>query len=231
LLGWAWPGETLWAQTPHTIAIDGTNDFAANEDVPGTSGSTWYFTWDANNFYFGITASDVAANDPNKWVLLYLDTDPRQNPLSGNGTSTGQQYSNQTPGLPFFADYHFRWKTNNSFMELQQWNGSSWVTGNNTGIAAFQSGTFVEFQIPRANPGSPAAVYTCGAMINEAAGGEFTFFMTPSSNVQGFDANFTHSINRTPSTVMSNHPLRSPTTARSTARSRLGRCRRSHCRA
>ncbi|MGH7492247.1 MAG: hypothetical protein ACREOO_07620, partial [bacterium] len=36
------------AGSPHTIAIDGSNDFAADEDVPGTSGSTWYFTWDAN---------------------------------------------------------------------------------------------------------------------------------------------------------------------------------------
>jgi hypothetical protein len=177
----------------HTIIIDGNNDFAADEDVPGTSGSTWYFTWDASNFYFGVNASDVNSGSSTKWVLLYLDADPRQNPLSGSGTSTGQNYNTQTPGLPFNADYHLRWKADNTFTDLMSWNGSSWVGGNNSGVQAFQSGTFVEYKIPRANLGSPAQVYVCGAMINEQAFVESTFFLTPQSNgPDGYDKDFAH---------------------------------------
>jgi len=197
LIGWTWPGETVWAQTPHTITIDGTNDFAANEDVPGTSGSTWYFTWDANNFYFGVTASDVAANSATKWAWLYLDTDPQQTPLSGLGSSTGVNYNTQTPGLPFRADFHFRWRTDNTYVNMLDWNNgtSSWTDDNtgsgNFGIAAFQSGTFVEFKIPRASLGSPSQVYVCGAMINEQGGAESTFFLVPSSNgPDGYDKDF-----------------------------------------
>ncbi|NUM73980.1 T9SS type A sorting domain-containing protein [candidate division KSB1 bacterium] len=185
--------EPLIAGSPHTITVDGSNDFAGDEDVPGTSGSTWYFTWDAANFYFGVNAPDVAANSATKFVLLYIDSDPRQNPLSGNGTSTGQNYNTQTPGLPFNADYHFRWRADNTFTDLMSWDGSSWVGGNNSGVTAFQSGTFVEYQIPRANLGSPSQAYVCGAMINEQGGVESTFFIAPQANgPDGYDKDFAH---------------------------------------
>lgn len=184
---------SAFAGSPHTITIDGSNDFSANEVVAGTSGSTWYFTWDASNFYFGINAPDVAANSATKFVLLYIDSDPRQNPLSGNGSSTGETHNTQTPGLPFNADHHFRWRTDNAFTELMSWNGSSWAGGNNSGVQAFQSGTFVEYKIPHSNLGNPSQIYLCGAMINEQGGVESTFFLTPQSNApEGYDIDFTH---------------------------------------
>jgi hypothetical protein len=196
----AWQASTAFATGGnHTIIIDGTNDFAADEDVPGTSGSTWYFTWDATNFYFAVAASDVAANSATKFVVLYLDTDPQQTPLSGNGTSTGVNYNTQTPGLPFRADFHFRWKTDNTYTNMLDWNNgtNSWTddntSGGNFGIAAFQSGTFVEFKIPRTSLGNPSQVYVCGSMLNEQGGVESTFFLTPQSNgPDGYDKDFAH---------------------------------------
>ncbi|NUM75189.1 hypothetical protein HUU40_12575, partial [candidate division KSB1 bacterium] len=183
----------VFAGSPNTITIDGNNDFAADEVVAGTSGSAWYFTWDASNFYFGISAPDVAANSATKFVLLYIDSDPRQNPLSGNGSSTGETYNTQTPGLPFNADHHFRWRTDNNFTDLMSWNGSGWVSGNNSGVQALQSGAFVEYKIPRSNLGNPSQIYVCGAMINEQGGVESTFFLTPQSNApEGYDIDFTH---------------------------------------
>ncbi|MGH7493367.1 MAG: beta strand repeat-containing protein, partial [bacterium] len=183
----------IFAGSPHTIVVDGSNDFAGDEDVPGTSGTTWYFTWDVNNFYFGLNALDVASSSSTKSVLLYIDADPRPNPFSGNGTSSGRNYNTQTPGLPFLADHHFRWKTDNTSTELRSWNSSSWVPGNNSGVQAFQSGTFVECLIPRANIGNPSAIYVCGAMINEQGGVESTIFLTPQINgPEGYDKDFAH---------------------------------------
>jgi uncharacterized repeat protein (TIGR03803 family) len=179
----------------HTIVIDGTNDFAADEDVPGTSGSTWYFTWDATNFYFGLSAPDVDDNLTTKSVVLYVDTDPRQTPLSGNGTATGRTYNTQTPGLAFHADYHFRWRTDSGSTDLLAWNSgsSSWDPASTSGIQASGSGTFVEFAIPRANLGSPTQVYVVGAMINEQTSSESTSFLTPQANgPDGFDPDFAH---------------------------------------
>jgi len=187
-----------WATTYHTITIDGTNDFVADETVSGTSGSTWYFTWDSTHFYFGVNATDVGGGSDTKWVHLYLDTDPQATPLSGNGTSTGVLYNTQQPALPFNADFHFRWKADNSYTNMLDWNSStsSWTddnTGaNNFGITAYQSGAYVEFSIPRTSLGDPDALYVAGAMINESGGGEYTFFMAPNTNTEGYDANYTH---------------------------------------
>jgi len=128
-------------QTPHTIAIDGVNDFnILNEEIAGTSGSKWYSTWDANKIYFGIDATDVNSNSGQKWVLLYIDTDPQLNPTSGNGTSTGINYNTQQPGLPFNADFHFRWKADGTYSNIQKWNGSAWIDA----VASFGSGNDCE---------------------------------------------------------------------------------------
>lgn len=189
-------GLHLSATTFHTISIDGTNDFAADETFSGTSGSMWYFTWDANNFYFAVDASDVNANSTDRWVHLYIDTDPNSNITAGSGSSTGVTYNTQTPGLPFSANYHFRWRTDNTYTNMLDYNDGtgSWTddntSGGNFGIAAFQSGTYVEFSIPRASLGSPDNIHVAGAMINEQGGNEFTFFMLPDNNSEGYDADY-----------------------------------------
>ena len=189
---------SAWATSYHTIAIDGTNDFASDESVPGTSGSTWYFTWDSTSFYFGVDATDVASGSGTEWVHLYLDTDPHATPLSGDGVSSGVLYNTQQPTLPFHADFHFRWKTDNTYTNLLDWNNStsSWTDDNtdsdNFDIAAYQNGTYVEFSIPRSGLGDPAALYVAGAMINEASGVESTFFMAPNTNTEGYDTSYTN---------------------------------------
>ena len=180
----------LSATAYNTITIDGTNDFASDEDFSGTSGSTWYMTWDADNVYIGADNGDVDDNDPNKWIHFYFDTDPMSPATSGTGTTTGINYNTQQPTLPFSANYHFRWKNDNSFQQLEVFSGGSWGAGNNTGITSSRSGTFIEFQIPRANLGNPAALYFVASMINEGSGVEFTFFMFPNSNSEGYNVSY-----------------------------------------
>jgi hypothetical protein len=46
----------------HTIPINGTNLFAANETFPTTSnGYTGYVAWDPTYLYFGMVGPDVAS--------------------------------------------------------------------------------------------------------------------------------------------------------------------------
>lgn len=188
---------TTPATSFHTITVDGTNDFASDEDVAGTSGSTWYFTWDAANFYFGVNASDVSSGSSTRWVHLYLDTSPQPTPTSGAGSTSGLLYNTQQPALPFTADYHFRWKADNTYNNLQSWNGSAWVDAGATFGGAgdaqvFQSGTFLEGRISRSFLGNPTSLYVSGSMINEQSFGEYTYFMTPSSNSDAYDTNYTN---------------------------------------
>ncbi len=195
---WLLNSQSVQATSLHTIIIDGANDFTADEDVPATGGATWYFTWDATHFYFGLAASDVSSGSATRFVTLYLDTDPQVNLATGRGTTGGVLYNTQEPVLPFNADYHFRWKADNSYTNMLDWNNvtNSWTddnTGaNNFGITVFQSGSYLEASIPRTSLGNPGAIYVAGAMINEAGGGEYTFFMTPNTNTEGYDANFAH---------------------------------------
>jgi len=124
------------ATTYTTITIDGINDFESDEDVPGTIGSTYYFTWDATNLYLGLQASEVGSGNSTMFATFYIDSDPQLVPTSGTGTTLGLLYNTQQPNLPFTANYHFRWKADNTYMNLKTYNGSAWVDGNQSNIAA-----------------------------------------------------------------------------------------------
>jgi hypothetical protein len=179
------------ATTYTTIIIDGLNDFESDEDVSGTSGSTYYITWDANYIYLGAQNDNVDDNSSTKFIYFYIDSDPQPVPNTGNGTTIGLTYNTQQPSLPFTANYHFRWKNDNTYTNLQEYNGTSWVDGIQTGISAFQSGQYVEFRIPLTSIGSPGQIHILGAMINEQAGTEWTYYIMPSNNhTDGYDINF-----------------------------------------
>lgn len=174
-----------------TITIDGTNDFGPG--IAGTSGSMWFVENDGTNLYIGVDATDVGGGAATKFVTVYLDTTNGD----AQGHNVGVVYNTQEPALPFEADFHLRWKTDNTYTNLLDYNNgtNSWLddnTGaNNFGIAAFQAGNFVEFSIPLASLGNPTDVSLVGAMINEQGGAEYTFFMWPAGNTEAYDADFT----------------------------------------
>jgi hypothetical protein len=178
--------------TYKTIIIDGTNDFSADETVAGTSGSTWYFTWDADNLYLGALNSDIGTNSSTKWLLWYIDTDPQLNPSEGTGTTTGVMYNTQRPTLPFSTNYHLRWKGDGSYLNLQSFNGTNWESGNQTGLLQSRVGNYIEIKIPRSNIGSPVQIHVCAAMINEASGSEWTYYITPAAQSDSYNPGLAH---------------------------------------
>jgi hypothetical protein len=124
-----------YSTTLHTISIDGSNDFSADEAVTSsTIQNTWYFTWDTTSFYVGINSPDiVSGGSGNKFANLYTDVTPQPNPLAGPGLNyTDDGKAN----LPFNADYAIRYRIDGP---SSQWclsaGGSSWesTTGVITG--------------------------------------------------------------------------------------------------
>lgn len=174
----------------HTITIDGVNDFttAAERFATTSAGFDGYFAWDDAYLYFGMSGSDVSANDPFKWVHAYFSGD------AGSPTTTvGQTYNTQQATLAFGAAWHFRWRTDNTFVSIQRWDGMSWVeSGISLAGNVFQSGTFVEMRVPRATLfGSSRIVHAHLAMVNETAFAEGTFAGVPSTSfTDGYDPNF-----------------------------------------
>jgi hypothetical protein len=170
----------------HTITIDGQNDFSSSADKfpTTTAGFNGYASWDASNLYLGMSGNDVQSNSATKWVLVYLG--------GPGGTTTGVNYNTQTPGLPFSAKYHIRWRTDNAYTNTQLWNGGAWVdAGWSWAGNIFQSGNFVEMRIPRSLLGDPSTVNVVMEMINEQGFQEWSFSGFPSNTfLDGYDRDF-----------------------------------------
>jgi len=167
----------------HTIVIDGVNDFTAAETfATSTSGYTLYVAWDTTYVYVGTRGSDVQSTATmNKWWLLYLAGDA---PTASTGSTSGVAYNTQTPGLPFPAAWHVRWKTTNDYTDAKRWAGGAWTDSNLSFAGSVFRGSgndFVEMRIARSVLGSPSTVHLVSAFINEAGGSEGTFAGAPST--------------------------------------------------
>lgn len=165
----------------HTIAIDGTNDFAADEVFATTSGGyTAYATWDADNLYLGYSGSDVGNGD--RWINWYIDSDPSSPPDSGNGTTDAVGFNTQDWRLPFNADYQLQFRTDGQYPGLKSWNGSVWSSASYTG-RNYVASNFVEVRIPRSEIGNPSEINILGYFINETGRGEWTYASWPAGSI------------------------------------------------
>jgi len=161
----------------HTIAIDGTNDFAAADTFTTTSapGYAAYVSWDDDNLYVGYRGPDLdpAAQDTaTKWLFVYVDTDPG----AGTGAIDTLTYNTQRATFPagFGAEHYVRWKCNGSFGSLESYQGNAWVTST-TSVTIAHTGDFLELAIPRTVFGGAPAVGVVTWMINEKAGFEGSY--------------------------------------------------------
>lgn len=171
----------------HTITIDGLDDFDATDETLPTSSTGYdaYAAWDAQYLYLGMNGADVSSSSDKRFWVIYLG--------GAAGTTTGVTYNTQQPALPFAAQYHVRWKADNTYTNALEWNGSAWVdagwvfTGD-----IYQTGTFVELRIPLADIGSPSTLNVVVSMVNETAGVEGTFAAAPSGAIaaDGYDPDF-----------------------------------------
>jgi hypothetical protein len=175
----------------HAILIDGVNDFNTDETLAGTSGSIWYMTWDASNFYLATQNTDVGSVSNSKWVVCYFDTDPRTPRTGGTGSTTGLMFNTQRPNLPFTANFLVVWRLDTAATMLYTYNDPSWIAVASPNVQVSRSGNYVEMKIPRASIGSPSSIYVCAAMINESSGSEWTYNLTPAGQSDGYNANFT----------------------------------------
>lgn len=169
----------------HTITIDGTNDFDANETFATSTGSyTAYAAWDDVRLYLGMKGPDVAAASATKFLVAYVGGTP--------GTTSGVLYNTQQPTLPFSAKWHVRWKTDNTFTDALTWSGSAWnAAGFGFTGKIFQKNDFVEMAVALSDLGSPTSLKVVLSMLNEQNLSEFSYAGAPASGYSdGYDANY-----------------------------------------
>ncbi len=167
-----------------TIAIDGVNDFTADETLGTTTdGHTAYMAWDDDYVYFGLASPDVAAGNDQVWWVAYLG-----GPM---GTAQGVTYNTQSPALPFSARWHARWRLDGTFTGALEWDGAAWMPPSWTINDVFASGDFVEFRVALIDLGVPMYLDTVLGLLREQAFNEASWAGMPSSAyVDGYDPDF-----------------------------------------
>ncbi len=171
-------GGTEAGPTGHQI--DGTNDFTAGETFQTSSPAyVAYASWDDKNIYFGMAGADIASGSSSKWVLIYVDGNPGNGGTNvGIGYDCGGTCFSQAAKLPFNAGFHIRWKADNSYTNLQKWDGAAWTNvGPITTVA--RQGQFLELSVSKVALGSPARLKVNAFMLIEQSGVEWTYAGLP----------------------------------------------------
>jgi hypothetical protein len=170
----------------HTIAIDGDDDWDGGETFPtSTEGHLAFTAWDDEYVYLAMSSPDVAIPSGTVWVVAYV---------GGTGGSTsGQIYNTQAPALPFAARWHLRWRADNTYTDVQEWDGDAWVTAPwQLGAGdVYQTGELVEFRIARSAIDDPDALELHMGILREAELDEASWAAHPEgSYVDGYDPDY-----------------------------------------
>ncbi len=162
-------GMMSYAQTNHTIVINGINDgWTSRETFTNVSTADYgYFSWDADYIYFGI--SDPEADYGNMATFMYFDTDP----TGSNGSTNAYTLGNYI-NTPFNADYVIVWKNQSGadYIEVRQYSSGSWsqIASSSSTSLVVSGDTIVEFaigtdyrevKVKRSLIGNPDAIKFC----------------------------------------------------------------------
>ncbi len=160
------------------VTIDGTNDFLTDTERFTTTTTAFfvYATWDATALYVGYEGADVDDDSADKWVQIYVDTDPG----ASTGAPEGPVYNTQKVDFPagYGAEVHIQRDTRatGAYLGERHVTGSTWDTAlASTTVTAAAGGTFMEFRIPWAVLGGADEVGVIVLMMNETSTFEFTF--------------------------------------------------------
>ena len=121
----------LNAQSFRTESIDGVNSFnTTKERLTTSNGSSLYgyVTWDKDYLYIAYSGNSIwgTVTDNDRVFHIYIDTDPQKTAINGSG-STASDAWRWNPTLPFSANYHYAFKTNDNSEYKRIYNGTIWT--------------------------------------------------------------------------------------------------------
>jgi alpha-tubulin suppressor-like RCC1 family protein len=187
---------TVSAPWRHTWGVDGDrSDWLTEEVFTTTAGGDAAVSWDDTHIYVGSELVDVRTGGIEHFLVVYLgDGD-------GVGSTTGQRFELQQPGLPFAADHLLVWRADDNYNSFQTFDGGAWQASDGwlgtQGSAHREDHAHevVEFAIPRAALGDPDVVQLAAYWVFEGAAFESSFAGIPSDAfTQGaFDPDLTES--------------------------------------
>ncbi len=138
--------------TPHTIAIDGSNDFDSETELMTTEGYSLYITWDNTQLYIGFEEFDLNEGD----LFVNIDTDQ----VTGSGASGGSWGRVIYPSQ-YRAEYQVAIEGGGGSIQLNNYTGGNWNYPGNSGCNSYEgwSGNgLTEISIPWASLGNPNGI-------------------------------------------------------------------------
>ncbi len=139
--------------TPHTIAIDGTNDFDPETELMFQDDYILYITWDNNKLYLGFENLDLNGGGD---LFVNIDTDQ----ANGSGASGGS-WGRVSYASQFEADYQVAIEGGGGSIQLNHFANGLWHYPANNNCESFEgwSGNgLTEIAIPWASMGNPDGV-------------------------------------------------------------------------
>jgi len=140
--------------TPHTIVIDGLNDFDRDNELIEVLGSdTLFITWDATALYVGYNAQSLATAD----LFVNLDTDQQ----SGSGAASGS-WGRVNFTNPYLVEYQVAVEGGGNSMQINDWSGSwnyrQYWEHDGTSYEGWASNGLTELAIPWYEIGNPTGL-------------------------------------------------------------------------
>jgi len=189
-MGWVSTSPAIAGPYHHTIMVDGTNDFAADEALTTSSaGHSAWLAWDADYVYLGFESPDLAADNNETWFFAYVGAP------GVAGTREGVLYNTQSPALPFDARLHIQWRANDDYGASLSWVGSGWGPVDlGLGVGAGNvatNGAYLELRLPLSALGLPTGLRLVMGMLREQGFNEATWATVPAgSAADGYDPDF-----------------------------------------
>ncbi|RLD54717.1 MAG: hypothetical protein DRJ05_14150, partial [Bacteroidetes bacterium] len=140
--------------TPHTVFIDGVNDFLDESELIETQTHDLYITYDDNNLYIGFYSMDLNLEGD---FFVNIDTDQ----TSGSGATTGSWDRIGFSG-DYLPEYQVAIEGGGGSMQVNNWDGSSWnYPGSGTIGSSYEgwaNNGLTEISIPWADLGNPFGI-------------------------------------------------------------------------
>ncbi len=151
--------------TPHTIVIDGTNDFDVPNECLYVGVDTLVITWDSLALYFGYYPRDLNTAD----IDINIDT----NQTAGLGATNGS-HSRERFADPFKPEYQVFVEGGVGGLEVNRWTGSAWqirTTGNHTATSynGWASNPYTEVRIPWLELNHPSGIALSVNILGESS--------------------------------------------------------------
>jgi len=170
----------------HTIEIDGVDDWNGDEGLAtSTEGHVAHVAWDETHVYVGVRSPDVAIASGSVWFVVYFGGD--------GGNSDGVLYNTQQPALPFDGRWHLRWRADNIYTDVLQYDGDAWSPGGwmNGDGDVYLNGDLLEMRVARSDLGDPDVLDMHLGIVREAMLDEASWAACPdTSYADGYDPDY-----------------------------------------